>query len=254
MELNANTDFLCNLAGASSRKPAQHQTARPVGSLLPVNREAPPGRRHLRSRQGPLSGEQLDSSPVAPVSRTAHSPPTAPARGPLGCTPSPPHWGLQGAPESPPLFPPPLQPPESISFLPLDQTAVAARPFRKTVGDPLEAQARPLTVKPTVRSSRPGRTSTRGRCRERCHNGTQPQTLRAFYIAGAFPGASLLPANPGLPPRRCQPGSLAYRAREKARWLGCFQRFLAYMLLSVACFLHPVLVWHVTIPGRSSRR
>ena len=37
MELNANTDFLCNLAGASSRKPAQHQTARPVGSLLPVN-------------------------------------------------------------------------------------------------------------------------------------------------------------------------------------------------------------------------
>ncbi|KAJ1066400.1 hypothetical protein K5549_007522, partial [Capra hircus] len=52
---------------------------------------------------------------------------------------------------------------------------------------------------------------------------------------------------------QCQPGSLAYRAREKARWLGCFQRFLAYMLLSVACFLHPVLVWHVTIPGRSSR-
>ncbi|XP_022425256.1 transmembrane protein 72 [Delphinapterus leucas] len=48
---------------------------------------------------------------------------------------------------------------------------------------------------------------------------------------------------------QCQPGSLAYRAREKAHWLGCFQRFLAYMLLSVACFLHPVLVWHVTIPG-----
>ncbi|XP_004749785.1 transmembrane protein 72 isoform X1 [Mustela putorius furo] len=48
---------------------------------------------------------------------------------------------------------------------------------------------------------------------------------------------------------QCQPESLAYRAREKARWLGCFQKFLAYMLLSVACFLHPVLVWHVTIPG-----
>uniref|UniRef100_A0A8D1S6P8 Transmembrane protein 72 n=1 Tax=Sus scrofa TaxID=9823 RepID=A0A8D1S6P8_PIG len=48
---------------------------------------------------------------------------------------------------------------------------------------------------------------------------------------------------------QCQPGSLAYRAKEKAHWLGCFQRFLAYMLLSVACFLHPVLVWHVTIPG-----
>ncbi|ELK32032.1 Transmembrane protein 72, partial [Myotis davidii] len=48
---------------------------------------------------------------------------------------------------------------------------------------------------------------------------------------------------------QCQPGSLAARAREKARWLGCFQKFLAYLLLSVACFLHPVLVWHVTIPG-----
>ncbi|XP_032347626.1 transmembrane protein 72 isoform X1 [Camelus ferus] len=48
---------------------------------------------------------------------------------------------------------------------------------------------------------------------------------------------------------QCQPGSLAHRAREKAHWLGCFQRFLAYVLLSVACFLHPVLVWHVTIPG-----
>ncbi|XP_066242576.1 transmembrane protein 72-like isoform X2 [Saccopteryx leptura] len=48
---------------------------------------------------------------------------------------------------------------------------------------------------------------------------------------------------------QCLPGSLTYRAREKAYWLGCFQKFLAYMLLSVACFLHPVLVWHVTIPG-----
>ncbi|XP_005365129.1 transmembrane protein 72 [Microtus ochrogaster] len=48
---------------------------------------------------------------------------------------------------------------------------------------------------------------------------------------------------------KCQPGSLAHRAREKAHWLGCFQKFLAYTLLSVACFLHPVLVWHVTIPG-----
>ncbi|XP_040826256.1 transmembrane protein 72 [Ochotona curzoniae] len=48
---------------------------------------------------------------------------------------------------------------------------------------------------------------------------------------------------------QCQPGSLAHRAKEKAHWLGCFQKFLAYMLLSVACFLHPVLVWHVTIPG-----
>lgn len=48
---------------------------------------------------------------------------------------------------------------------------------------------------------------------------------------------------------QCQPGSLVHRAKERAQWLGCFQKFLAYMLLSVACFLHPVLVWHVTIPG-----
>ncbi|XP_066206336.1 LOW QUALITY PROTEIN: transmembrane protein 72 [Saccopteryx leptura] len=48
---------------------------------------------------------------------------------------------------------------------------------------------------------------------------------------------------------QCLPGSLTYRAREKAYWLGCFQKFLAYMLLSIACFLHPVLVWHVTISG-----
>ncbi|XP_004636656.1 transmembrane protein 72 [Octodon degus] len=48
---------------------------------------------------------------------------------------------------------------------------------------------------------------------------------------------------------KCQPGSLAHAAREKAHWLGCFQKFVAYVLLSVACFLHPVLVWHVTIPG-----
>lgn len=56
-----------------------------------------------------------------------------------------------------------------------------------------------------------------------------------------------------IPSPRCQPGSLAHRAREKAHWLGCFQKFLAYTLLSVACFLHPVLVWHVTIPGRSTK-
>lgn len=153
------------------------------------------------------------------------------------------------------FFPPPLQHPESIYLPPPRPDSCGCTAFQKTVGDPLERLGQgPLTVKPTVRSSPPGRSSTRGHCREHGHNGTQSQTLRAFYIAGTFQGASLLPANPGLPPRRCQPGSLAYRAREKAHWLGCFQRFLAYMLLSVACFLHPVLVWHVTIPGRSSRR
>ncbi|XP_072139008.1 transmembrane protein 72 [Mobula birostris] len=28
-----------------------------------------------------------------------------------------------------------------------------------------------------------------------------------------------------------------------------FQKFLTFIFLSVACFLHPVLIWHATIPG-----
>ncbi|XP_069467251.1 transmembrane protein 72 [Ambystoma mexicanum] len=36
---------------------------------------------------------------------------------------------------------------------------------------------------------------------------------------------------------------------EKTARMGGFQKFLGYTLLSIACFLHPVLVWHVTIPG-----
>ncbi|KAG9341109.1 hypothetical protein JZ751_019863, partial [Albula glossodonta] len=31
--------------------------------------------------------------------------------------------------------------------------------------------------------------------------------------------------------------------------LGGFQKFLYYTLMSVVCFLHPVLVWHAVIPG-----
>ncbi|XP_046719527.1 transmembrane protein 72 isoform X2 [Silurus meridionalis] len=31
--------------------------------------------------------------------------------------------------------------------------------------------------------------------------------------------------------------------------VGCFQKFLYYTVLSVMCFLHPVLVWHAVIPG-----
>ncbi|KFQ69134.1 Transmembrane protein 72 [Phaethon lepturus] len=46
-----------------------------------------------------------------------------------------------------------------------------------------------------------------------------------------------------------QPDSLAQACWKRARHPGSFQKFLGYMLLSVACFLHPVLVWHVTIPG-----
>uniref|UniRef100_A0A8D2Q3X4 Transmembrane protein 72 n=1 Tax=Varanus komodoensis TaxID=61221 RepID=A0A8D2Q3X4_VARKO len=49
----------------------------------------------------------------------------------------------------------------------------------------------------------------------------------------------------------CSPGSgsVMHTCRRQARHRGAFQKFLAYILLSVACFIHPVLVWHVTIPG-----
>ncbi|KFO71008.1 Transmembrane protein 72, partial [Cuculus canorus] len=45
------------------------------------------------------------------------------------------------------------------------------------------------------------------------------------------------------------PDSLTQACWKRARRPGSFQKFLGYTLLSVACFLHPVLVWHVTIPG-----
>ncbi|KFW88636.1 Transmembrane protein 72, partial [Phalacrocorax carbo] len=46
-----------------------------------------------------------------------------------------------------------------------------------------------------------------------------------------------------------EPDSLAQACWKRAKRPGSFQKFLGYTLLSVACFLHPVLVWHVTIPG-----
>ncbi|KFV50930.1 Transmembrane protein 72 [Gavia stellata] len=46
-----------------------------------------------------------------------------------------------------------------------------------------------------------------------------------------------------------EPDSLAQACWKQGRRPGSFQKFLGYTLLSVACFLHPVLVWHVTIPG-----
>ncbi|XP_075071377.1 transmembrane protein 72 [Mixophyes fleayi] len=48
---------------------------------------------------------------------------------------------------------------------------------------------------------------------------------------------------------RCQTEPRLYVSLGKAARMGGFQKFLGYGLLSVACFLHPVLVWHVTIPG-----
>uniref|UniRef100_A0A670I3M3 Transmembrane protein 72 n=1 Tax=Podarcis muralis TaxID=64176 RepID=A0A670I3M3_PODMU len=49
----------------------------------------------------------------------------------------------------------------------------------------------------------------------------------------------------------CTPktGSGMHTCWKHARRRGAFQKFLMYVLLSVACFLHPVIVWHVTIPG-----
>nr|XP_060623059.1 transmembrane protein 72 [Anolis sagrei ordinatus] len=47
-------------------------------------------------------------------------------------------------------------------------------------------------------------------------------------------------------------GSMKYTCWKQARRRGAFQKFLAYVLLSIACFLHPVLVWHVTIPDLKS--
>lgn len=51
---------------------------------------------------------------------------------------------------------------------------------------------------------------------------------------------------------RYEPDSLAHACWKRARRPGSFQKFLGYTLLSVACFLHPVLIWHVTIPGEES--
>ncbi|XP_077207129.1 transmembrane protein 72 [Paroedura picta] len=60
----------------------------------------------------------------------------------------------------------------------------------------------------------------------------------------AFFVSSLLAACSALPER-----STRHPCWKEVRRCRAFQKFLAYVLLSVACFLHPVLVWHVTIPG-----
>ncbi|XP_041427174.1 transmembrane protein 72 isoform X3 [Xenopus laevis] len=48
---------------------------------------------------------------------------------------------------------------------------------------------------------------------------------------------------------RCQTEPRLYVCLGKTGRMTGFQKFVGYGLLSVACFLHPVLVWHVTIPG-----
>lgn len=209
--------------------------------------------------KAPLSRVQLDSSPLTHVARSfvqCITLTTVPARCLLYYTLSALHCGLSSVPLSLLLFfPLPLQHPESIYRPPpWAKQACLGRISQKVLETLWRGSGKAPNCGTHSEDFSPWGCSTRGHCREHGHNRTQSQTLMALYIAGAFLGRCLLPANPGLPPPRCQPGSLAYRAREKAHWLGCFQRFLAYMLLSVACFLHPVLVWHVTIPGRSSRR
>uniref|UniRef100_A0A8C8MPF3 Transmembrane protein 72 n=1 Tax=Oncorhynchus tshawytscha TaxID=74940 RepID=A0A8C8MPF3_ONCTS len=45
------------------------------------------------------------------------------------------------------------------------------------------------------------------------------------------------------------PGWRVFVLWGKMARLGGFQKFLYYSMMSVVCFLHPVLVWHAVIPG-----
>ncbi|XP_061084816.1 transmembrane protein 72 [Conger conger] len=47
----------------------------------------------------------------------------------------------------------------------------------------------------------------------------------------------------------CPPKWKAFVLWKKLATLGGFQKFLYYTLMSVVCFLHPVLLWHAVIPG-----
>ncbi|XP_064419151.1 transmembrane protein 72 [Latimeria chalumnae] len=47
----------------------------------------------------------------------------------------------------------------------------------------------------------------------------------------------------------CPADSKLYEIWRRTARVGGFQKSMAYIMLSVACFLHPVLIWHVTIPG-----
>ncbi|KAM6447376.1 transmembrane protein 72 [Liasis olivaceus] len=44
-------------------------------------------------------------------------------------------------------------------------------------------------------------------------------------------------------------GSMMHTCWARAKHRGAFQKFLAYALLSIACFVSPVHVWQVTFPG-----
>ncbi|XP_068182953.1 transmembrane protein 72 isoform X2 [Antennarius striatus] len=47
----------------------------------------------------------------------------------------------------------------------------------------------------------------------------------------------------------CPPDWQLFVLWGKMARVGGFQKFLYYSIMSVICFLHPVLVWHATIPG-----
>ncbi|KAG5831702.1 hypothetical protein ANANG_G00306540 [Anguilla anguilla] len=47
----------------------------------------------------------------------------------------------------------------------------------------------------------------------------------------------------------CPPKWKVFVLWKKLATLGGFQKFLYYTLMSVVCFLHPVLLWHAVIPG-----
>nr|XP_015799737.2 transmembrane protein 72 [Nothobranchius furzeri] len=47
----------------------------------------------------------------------------------------------------------------------------------------------------------------------------------------------------------CPPNWQVFVLWEKMARVGGFHKFLYYSIMSVVCFLHPVLVWHAVIPG-----
>ncbi|CAL9687936.1 unnamed protein product [Knipowitschia caucasica] len=47
----------------------------------------------------------------------------------------------------------------------------------------------------------------------------------------------------------CPPDWQIFLLWGKMARVGGFHKFLYYSIMSVVCFLHPVLVWHATIPG-----
>lgn len=48
----------------------------------------------------------------------------------------------------------------------------------------------------------------------------------------------------------CPPDWQLFLLWGKMARVGGFHKFLYYSIMSVVCFLHPVLVWHATIPGK----